>query len=200
MRKLLAHILSFVFNPIVLIFCVPPFLVYRYTLDLYAAFFWGFYTLFFLIAIAVVMIQAVSNGTFTDLDVSKREQRPLFFLLCIVISVVYLGGLVYLHAPLSLFLMTISVMIGIVIASIINLFIKASLHIATLTALVVALIFFYQGATYWLLLLIPLVSWARITINRHTLQETIIGAIFGTVLSLILSWSMVTVFNQAYVF
>lgn len=195
MSKIIAHIISFVFNPAILVALLPPILVFITTYDLYAAFLWGCYTIIFLVALGVFMVYAIKQGIFTDLDVSKREQRPLLFFVSIVTGMFYLAGLFFLHAPFVLFLSTYGIIIGIFIASIINKYIKASLHVATLTAIVVSLIFFYQGYYFFLLLLIPLVAWARLRIKRHTLQETIVGGIFGTLLSLGISTFVMFLFT-----
>ena len=80
-------------------------------------------------------------------------------------------------------------------ASIINNWIKASMHVATITSLIVALAIVYGGYFYLLLLVIPLMGYIRVRAKRHTVAETIAGGIFGSSLSLLM-YFMVTSFLQ----
>jgi membrane-associated phospholipid phosphatase len=125
----------------------------------------------------------VKKKIFTDMDVSKREQRPLLFFLSIVCSTLYLLTLFALQAPYLLIIVTSGVILGIIVLSIINRHVKASIHVATLMSLVLTIALGYGGYWYLLLLLVPLVGWARLRTKRHTLTETIAGGILGIFLS-----------------
>jgi len=184
--KTLARVISYLFNPILLLVFVPFILLYRTTNEFSIAAFWTGYTLIFLIAIGAYMLYEVKKGRFTDLDVSKREQRPVLFVMCIIFTVLYMLGLWLLKGPFPLFVVAVGVVVGIILASIINMWIKASLHMATLAALIFSISVVYGGWYSLLLLLFPLVAWARLRLKRHTMQEVIVGGIFGSLLSLIM--------------
>jgi hypothetical protein len=172
---------------------VPFFLILKTTGDLFAAAHWTFYTLLFLLVIGVFILFMVRQGKFTDYDVSKREQRPILFLVSMLLAVVYLIGLFLFHAPSVLFVVTFTIILGIFFASIINTWIKASMHVATIASLIAGLALIYGGFYYLLLLLIPLVGYIRVRAKRHTVPETIAGAMLGLSLSLIM-YTIVTVF------
>ncbi len=179
-----ARFISFILNPLAVIVVVPFFLIYRTTNDLFAAFNWTLYTMLFLMIMAVFILFNVRRGVFTDYDVSKREQRPLLFLVSLILAVVYLVGLFLFDAPSILYIVTFTVISGIVFASIINNWIKASMHVATIASLITALAIVYGSYYYLLLLLVPIVAYIRVKAKRHTIPETIAGAIFGSSLSL----------------
>lgn len=181
-----ARFISFILNPLMVIVLVPFFLIYKTTGDLFAALNWTLYTVIFLLIIAVFILYMVRRGTFTDYDVSKREQRPLLFLVSMLLSVIYLIGLFLFDAPSILFVVTFGIIIGIFLASIINNWIKASMHVATISSLIVALSVAYGGYFYLLLLFIPLVAYIRVRAKRHTIAETIAGGFFGSALSLLM--------------
>src|SRR5207344_115927 len=101
----------------------------------------------------------VRKGIFSDYDVSKREQRPLLFLVSILMSIVYLFGLFLFDAPAILFIVTFGIIIGVLAASIVNIWVKVSIHVATVTALLSALAIIYGRYYYLLLLLIPLIAY-----------------------------------------
>jgi len=179
----IARFISIIFNPILILVFLPFFLVIKSTNNFNQALFWTEFTSVFFIAIAVFIFFAVRKKIFSDWDVSKREQRPLLFSAFLILGFIYLISLFIFHAPRILFIVTISVICGVIIVGVINKKIKASLHVATASALVLGLILAYK-AYYFLLLLIPIVAWSRVTIKRHTLYETIIGGIVGSLLLL----------------
>lgn len=186
MKLALARFISFVLNPLFIIVVVPFFLIYRTTGDLFSAFNWTMYTILFLLIMGGFILYKVRQGTFTDYDVSKREQRPLLFLVSGVLAIVYLIGLSLLKAPSILYAVTFGVIIAVALASIINNWIKVSMHVSTITALLVSLSLIYGGFYYFLLFGIPLMGYIRVRAKRHTVPETVAGAIFGMSLSIVM--------------
>jgi membrane-associated phospholipid phosphatase len=184
MTTSLAQIISFLFNPVLMLVFVPLLLVDKTTGDVIQALAWTGYTMIFLIAISFFVIYGVHKKIFTDLDVSKRGQRPLLFIVGICMTLFYLCGLTFLNAPKILIFVTIGFIAGVLLLSLINTRLKVSFHVTTVSALLFALAIIYQGFYYLVLLLIPLVAWARLKIKRHTLPETVVGAVFGVLLSL----------------
>lgn len=186
MKLALARFISFVLNPLFIIVVVPFFLLYKTTGDMLLAFNWTMYTILFLLIMGVFILYKVRQGTFTDYDVSKREQRPLLFLVSGVLAVIYLIGLILLKAPSILYAVTFGVIIAVVLASIINNWIKVSMHVSTITALLVSLALVYGGFYYVLLFGIPLMGYIRVRAKRHTVPETVAGAMFGMSLSIVM--------------
>lgn len=184
MTSSLARFISFILNPLILLLTVPFFLLLRLGSDLNYALTWTAYTFFFLIALTLFIRECVKRGIFTNMDVSKREQRPLLFNASILMTIIYLSGLYLFDGPQILVVITVGVMLGIVLSSIINTRIKASMHVATISALIFTTAIVFSGYYLFLLFLIPLVAWARLKINRHTLSETVVGGLLGVLLSL----------------
>jgi hypothetical protein len=184
MMTSLAQVISFLFNPVMMLVFLPLLLVYKTTGDIILAFAWTVYTMIFLIAISFFVIYGVHKKIFTDLDVSKRSQRPLLFSVGLVMTLVYLWGLTFLNGPKILMIVTVGFIIGVILMSIINTRLKISFHVTTVATLLFTMAIVYQGYYYLTLLLIPTVAWARLKIKRHTLPETLVGACFGILLSL----------------
>lgn len=184
MKVTFAKIISYVFNPLTILVFVPFFLVHRTTADLTSAINWTLYTVVFLLAVAGLLFYGVKKGFFVDLDVSKREQRPILFKYCGIFLAIYILGLYLFKAPIIMPVTTLGIAVGIIIISIVNTQIKASLHVATVSAFIFALAMVYRGWNVVLLLLIPLVGWARVKTKRHSISETIIGGALGIILSL----------------
>lgn len=179
----LAHIISLLFNPVVLLFPVPYLLVVRETGNPVYALKWTIFSLFFLVIIGIFMGYAVRKGYFTDFDVSKREQRPLLFLFIFLICILYFLSLLYLQGPVVLFIILAGILCSVLVFSFLNTRIKASIHLATVSALIFSFSMLYSDVFLLLLILIPIVAWSRIHIKRHTFEETIVGTATGIVIT-----------------
>ncbi len=188
----LARTISYVANPVILLLPVPFLLVYKSTQDMWYAIKWAAFSWVFVLMVAIFVMVAVLKGIFTDFDVSRREQRPLLFLFSSVTAVLYTGSLFLLHGPKILYVAILGILIGIFFISLINIKVKASIHVATMSALITAISILYGGFYLALLVFIPVIAWARIRIKRHTPREAFIGALTGSVLTcvlyLVLEW------------
>lgn len=89
-----------------------------------------------------------------------------------------------MHAPRVLFVMAVSLMFGVLVARIVNVRIKASLHVATVAALIIGVVLGFGGSYVFLLPIIPLVGWSRVKLRRHTISETVTGGVVGSLLLL----------------
>lgn len=181
---MLARFISFVSNPIFILIALPYFLVFKSTKDTYTAFLWSLYTFCFLLVFALFVLIGVRKKYFSDLDVSIQNQRPVLYFVAALLSLFYLFGLFLLHGPPILFITIIGIMLGIFIGSLINIKVKASVHVAAMSALLTSLSAVYGGYFLLSLLFIPLICWARIEIKRHTLKEVVTGGVFGILLAL----------------
>lgn len=183
---LLARFISFIFNPYLLILPVPYLLVMHQTGDPYYASKWAVFTLFFLFAVGLSVFILVRKGVFSDLDISKREQRPLFFFLLIFFTALYSLSLFYLQGPIVLFIALSGIYLSIVVFSFINTRVKASIHVASITGLIFSFSILYSGVFLLLIFLIPLIGWSRIKVHKHTKKEAYVGAAMGVIIPLVM--------------
>lgn len=183
---MLARAISFISNPIFIFMALPFFLVYKTTRDTVAAWIWTIYTLVFLTIFVLFVLVGVKKKFFSDIDVSNRKQRPILYFTGALLSMLYLFILFILQGPLILFITTFGIMLGILIASLINIKVKASVHVAAISGLITSLSIIYKGNYLLLLLLIPVIGWSRVKIKRHTVTEVFVGGILGSLLSLIM--------------
>ncbi len=184
MNLRLASFISFVLNPLFILVFLPFFLVYKSTADVTLGLWWTGYTFLFLMLLAAFTVYAVKRGIFTDLDVSRRDQRPIAFSIALVLAAIYIAGLYLFRSPVVLKVIAIGVTIGIVVLSLVNTRIKASIHMATFSGLLMGLALGYGGYFFVLFLLIPILGQARISLKRHTPKEIVTGGFLGTLISL----------------
>lgn len=183
--KSLARIISFATNPIFILFPIPYLLVFRFGYGHVLAIKWSLFSLIFLIMSGIFVFIEVKNKVFSDMDVSKREQRFLLFAVISGITAIYFISLFVFRAPPILFITVWGIMFGIVLASVINTKIKASLHVSSLTSVLLTLIILYELPMI-LFLIIPIVAWARIEIRRHSVPEVISGFFLGILLPVLM--------------
>lgn len=130
----------------------------------------------------VILFWAVRAKKVSNWDISIRRQRVYAF--CIFSLFLLFDGLIvksfHVEEISQLFSLFISAFIGIFC---ITLFWKISGHVTTL-ALTIGIIMHWYGSSYWpLLLIIPLLSWSRVRLRRHTVMQTIGGGIYGLIAS-----------------
>lgn len=136
----------------------------------------------------VYTIVGVRRGTFTNIDVSTREQRPRFY--AVLIGSTALSGALFhwLALPHAVVRGTL-ISAGLMTACfIVNFRLKCSLHVAY-TVFPLAIV--WQTAPVWFrglgVVVVLAMMWSRVTMRRHTLPETVAGAVLATVAGIVLN-------------
>ena len=177
-----AQIISYLSNPLVIVLPTAYALVYKTTGNATNALWWAVFSCFFGAIIAGFVIYGVRRGFFNDFDVSERRLRKPLFIVAAIVAAIYFIFVLLLNGPKILLISVVGVLLGIFADSIINSRVKASIHVATFTAFVISLSVLYGGLYIYTLFLIPVVAWSRIMIKRHTIRETIAGALLGVII------------------
>lgn len=185
----IARVLSFLLNPIFILIPVPFLLSYRQTYDVRLSLLWSAVSISILGIAGMFMVFAVWRGVFSDLDVSRRKQRPFLFLIIFHITLTYLVLLAYFNGPKILMISVFGILLSIIFISLVNRRIKASLHMATITAVLLTLGILYEvsGVT---LILLPILAWSRVHVKRHSVPETIAGIAAGAFVTVMMYVSM----------
>jgi hypothetical protein len=181
----IAQFISTVLNPITLLSPIAYLLVLRQTGNRELALFWEIISFIFILIVAIFILIGVEEKIFSDFDISKRKQRPLLFTFSIGLSAIYIVILYFLKAPSVLFIVSFTVILGLIIFEIVNRITKASIHVGTIAAFAASVSLVYGGVFYLTLLLIPIVAWARIRTRNHTQKQVVIGATLGLLITLV---------------
>ena len=135
----------------------------------------------------IYLFWLVHNGTMADIYMPERETRlrPLSMMLAWLL--VCLGLIRYWAAPpmVEAFVLATIVLLGIL--SLVTLFWKISFHGATITAAATATVVVAGSSAWPVMLLIPLVGWARIRLERHTPRQVIFGSLVGALIALVVA-------------
>lgn len=140
----------------------------------------GFYILAAIALPAVYVLWLVRQGKVTDFDLKIREQRRYPFLVTLASALIAWLVLYRGHAPFELVLLTGVgwVQIGLLLA--ITLHWKISAHCASAASFVVWAWFLLGVMAAPLILIIPLVAWSRLRLQRHDLPQTVAGTLLGS--------------------
>ncbi len=75
---------------------------------------------------------------------------------------------------------------GAIIFEMVNKKLKASIHVAAVSAFLCVLALLYGGLFLFLPLLIPVIAWSRIHMKRHTFSEAVVGGSVGVGITIII--------------
>ena len=181
----IAKVVSFFLGPVFILLPIPYILVERFTQDYFYALKWTIFSYAFILAGALFVIIGVALKVFSNFDVSKKEQRPLLFSFSAFAIFCYLLSLYILDGPKVLFIAIFAIILGLIVIVIVNKWIKASIHMASATSVLLFVGIVYKGYFLLLLMLLPLLAWARVKTKEHTPLETIIGSVLGIVITLV---------------
>ena len=138
-------------------------------------------------AIAIVsgfIWQRRRGGHWQTVDASRRQERPLLYLLALAVAGGYwlwMGGRA--SATSAGVLAAVAMLC---LAGVANRWIKLSLHMASLAFAGVVLLRLWPPAGVAALLLLPLLAWSRLRMARHTLREVLGGGMLGVACGLVL--------------
>lgn len=181
--NLFARFVSTILNPLLILVPVPYILVLKATGNVNSAFFWTIFSLVFMLILSAFILLGIRMHYFSDLDISKRSQRPLLFTFSIFLASSYVVFLYLLNAPSILFIAIFALILGLTVFEIANRYTKVSVHVATVSAFSASLFIVYDGIFVLSFFLIPIVAWARIKTHNHTKKQTIIGALLGILIT-----------------
>lgn len=133
------------------------------------------------IGLATVLRLYFTHKDHTNWDVSERKKRFVPLLVLVVFFGIQYVVVKNFHNEMlsSLFLLFFVWNIGFFL---ITFKVKASGHLSVLTLAVCQIIAWFGFSYMPLILLLPLLSWSRIQLKRHTMKEVLIGIGYSGIL------------------
>lgn len=141
-----------------------------------------FFVFQFLIPATCVLI-AYKLKKISALDLPKRPERYPFLVLYLLLLIISLI-LTSIFGNNLLFQLNLIILVLSVVLSLITLFWKISLHASLNTTGIILINFFFNWQFLFLLLLIPIIAWARYKLKRHTISQLIAGILVSMVVVL----------------
>lgn len=180
--RAISRVISIVGHPFVLLPLAVGYVTSRTLTPLLALETMGVLFAWFVLFGTYVVVQ-VRRGVWTDVDVSKQEQRPHMYLLAVPLGVATVLVLWWGGYPMPVVIGVGSAVGMLGVASIINRWIKVSLHSA-FAVFAVMIPVSVLGPPALAFLAIPiLVGWARVGMQRHSTAEVLLGLLLGAIAS-----------------
>jgi len=183
MRKRIANLTSNILNPFLVSLVIILLLSFESTPSIVDALKWSL----ILVVISILPVFSVTtylirNQRLDDLFIGVRKQRTKIYLLASVCALFGCIILLYLGAPLMLVATFVAGLSAIVIFMCINLLWKISLHTALIAASVTVLLILYGSIAAITAVLLPLIAWARIELEHHSLAQVTTGALLAALI------------------
>ena len=145
--------------------------------------------LFFVFIPAVyVLIRTSRNGNQTKsvVELTKFLKRhPIdIIVMALFLGLPCLTILWFLKAPAVLTATVAALLAGSIVTSLFNLFYRVSFHLTGITIIIIMAAQAWGQPYLFLLVTIPLISWAKFQIRDHTIPQLIIGIIIAVAISL----------------
>ncbi len=169
---------------------LPIFLSLGYASEHTRGLLWAILMLLVVTGIPLVyLIIGLKRGWVSDLELSRREERPRFIVVSLSSDVLALGMLWLGHGPHLLRLIVLTYFCLAIVMFTISSFWKISMHLAGVAGFSTALVFVFGGMALWAFLSLPLVAWARLQRRKHTPAQLMAGALAGTLITiLVFGW------------
>lgn len=129
----------------------------------------------------IYIMYLVRRGIVTDFHLNIRHERTQPFLIMAINSAAVFLIMLLAGAPKLILVVIAAATIQLVCMLLITLKWKISGHCTALTGLIVLALVLFGENVLPIILLIPLVAWSRVRLNRHTLAQTVAGVFLGAI-------------------
>ena len=130
---------------------------------------------------ALYIMYLVRKGTVTDFHLNVREERTQPFLLMTINTAVVFLVMLLAGAPKLILIVVAAGALQLFCMLLITLRWKISGHCTAATGLAVLALALFGENLLPLTLLIPVIAWSRIRLNRHSLAQTVAGVFLGAI-------------------
>jgi len=168
------------------ILSLPIFLVFGWHSAQTSGFFWAILSLVVVTGIPLsYLLLGRKQGWVSDMELSRREERPRFILVSLTSDVLALLFLHFLGGPQLLIVMVLTYFCLALVMFTISNFWKISMHMAGVGGFSTALVFVFGTPALLALISLPLVAWARWHRRKHTVDQLIAGTLVGVLITVL---------------
>ena len=188
MADRLARWISVLFDSSVL--SLPIFLALGYVSAQTLGLLWAILMLLIVTGIPLAYLLIGSKrGWVSDMELSRRDERPRFILVSLSSDVFALAALWLGNGPHLLRLIVLTYFCLAIVMFSISSFWKISMHMAGVGGFSTALVFVFGAPALWAFLSLMLVAWARLYRRKHDIPQLVAGAVAGILVTvLVFGW------------
>ena len=185
-KKRAARLISNIFNPFLISLVVIILHSFTSASSVLASIKWLLISISLsILPVFVIVVYLVRNHKIEGIFIRARKQRDRIYLLASVCTAVNCSVLYCLGAPRVLVASFVAGLSAIVIFMCVNLWWKISVHTAFVTASITVLIILYGALGLLSAVLLPLMAWSRIELERHSPAQVAVGALLAALIVLV---------------
>lgn len=139
----------------------------------------GVYLVLVVLMPLLYLVWLLKKGLITDIHLKVREQRTRPLLVTVAAAFMAWGILHFGAAPRLLVALAAAMCLQTVIFLAITLRWKISFHSASAAGMAVMAWLVIGSLSIWFVMSVPIIAWARVRLQRHTVGQTFAGAILG---------------------
>ena len=168
------------------ILSLPIFLVFGWHTAQTSGAMWAILTLVIVTGIPLsYLLLGRKQGWVSDMELSRREERPRFILVSLTSDVIAFLVLHLFGGPQLLIIIVVTYFCLALVMFTISSFWKISMHMAGVGGFSTALVFVFGTPALFALISLPLVAWARWHRRKHTITQLIAGALAGALITVL---------------
>ena len=137
-----------------------------------------------IVPIFIIVLYLVRHNRVDGLFINIRTQRDKVYIFSSVLMGTACAILFFLKAPVMLVALFVAIFVTGLAFACVNRWWKISIHVASIAAAVTALVVLYGSVAAWTILLVPLVAWARVKMEHHTLAQVLTGGLLSSLVLL----------------
>ncbi len=181
MRNRIANLTPNIFSPFLIGLILILVVSFEATVSVVDAIKWSLIlTALSILPIFLFSVYLVRHNRLDSVFANVRQQRTRIYALAVILAGVSCIILLFLKAPLILLALFVAAFSANVIFMGVNFWWKISLHTAFITAAVTVLFILYGFMATASIVLVPLVAWARIKLEHHSLAQVVSAALLST--------------------
>ena len=182
----IARVISEIFNGFVTMMLAPILAIFFSSLTLKLKF---LYSGLYIILPILIYLLLKKLGKVSDYELTKREERPIYF---VTITVLF-GVLFFILRSYNIETVTYVSLTLFAIASAITIVTfawKMSGHMTYSTFLFCTLAYLFSPYFFLMFLFTPLIAWSRVELKKHTLAQTIVGTLVTFAICATIYWGL----------
>jgi len=146
---------------------------------------------FFVFAIIIpgfYILWLLETKKIQDVHMDKHEERKTPFLVAAASAVAGAILLYFLEAARPVFIISVVYAVNTLIIAFVTQFWKISVHTGMFASIATISVIIFGTKFWWLYLFLVPLAWARIFRRRHTIWQTIAGAVLVSVVTMVTFW------------
>ena len=184
-----AFLISAIFSPYIMVLVFAVVMIYSFSENLKQFLPWMLTFLIFAVIVpGLYALWMLESKKITDLHMSILSERKKPFIIASISALFGAMILFFMGATKQVTVMALTYAVNAMVVAAITQFWKISIHTALLSSVVtIAVILFGLPYAWFYLFLIPLI-WSRIHRRRHTIWQTVAGAMIAFIITTIIFW------------